>query len=463
MYRLVIVDDEDYILRQLSTLFHWEEMGFCVAGAFTSGEQCLRYAQSHPVDALLTDIRLGEMTGLELTAAVRALHPKLETVLISAYSEFEYAREALGLGVSDYLLKPIRFNDIDCCFTRLRQRMDARFEMEAEFIALQRSKLYSDILCGVIASREEAARSPEAEVWLQSPDGARFSLLTLEFPGQAFPNRHRTALRSLAKELCGASCVLLSEVRPGTLSALLIFDAATSADPPLKTLESRCREQFPFIMAASVTGLYDDVFALAADYRNILVQNLENQSMLRQLRTYMNSGESDSAGRFLSAYLECRHLDLAEAIAFSSQLLDGDRLNREDIQTIEDVVRAVCSAYDLRAAAETPEQRIEHAQRYIEDNLDADISLESVAQYCSLTPTYFSRFFKQVTGERFITYLVKRRIERAKLLLNDESVRIDDIPNRVGYYSRSYFYKIFAAETGMTLAEYRRRACGNKP
>ena len=185
--------------------------------------------------------------------------------------------------------------------------------------------------------------------------------------------------------------------------------------------------------------------------------------MLNQLRAYFNSGEPESAGRLLSTYLKCRRFDLNQAIAFSKELLEGDGGRLERTESIDELVREVCRACDSRAPAETPEQRIARAQRYIEENLSSDLSLEDAAQYCSLTPSDFSRLFKQTTGERFISYLVRVRIERAKALLEDESMKIDDIPNLVGYYSRSYFYKIFAAETGMTLAEYRRSACKERP
>lgn len=251
MYRLAIVDDEAYILRQLNTLFPWERLGFRVVGAFSSGEECLRYAREHPVDALLTDIRLGATSGLELIAAMRRVNPSIETVLISAYSEFEYAREALGLGVAEYLLKPIRFDDIDRCFHRLREKMDARADMEAEFAALQRAKLYSDILYGVVAAPEEAE---------SALSGGRYSLLTMEFADSILPQRCRQRIEAAAAEE-GAELVPLPEIRPGALTALVLisegpFDA--------QRFSARCRAMFPSARAASATEPYSDVFALAA-------------------------------------------------------------------------------------------------------------------------------------------------------------------------------------------------------
>lgn len=450
MYDLVIVDDEAYILRQMRALFAWEEMGFRVVGAFQSGLDCLRFAQEHPVDVLLTDIRLGEMTGLELAAAMRERLPALEIVLLSAYSEFEYAREALSLGVTEYLLKPIGFEDIRRCFSRLRSRMDERLDMESELIALQQSKVYSDIFYGVAEHPEVAACGDRL-----------YRMLSLEFSEKAFSERYRHELNLVTTEAGASTCVALFELRPGMLSVLLIFESPVQ-DRAQRVAE-QCLERFPFVRDANITDAYADVLALAADYRSSVMQTIEEQSTMNQMRAYLNSNEQEAADKFLVTYMKCRKFDLKQATAFAGKLLEGDVQHIGAAKTIEEVAREVCRAFGKNGSSETPEQRIAAVLTFIDDNLSTDISLEKAAQQCSLTPSYFSRLFKQVTGERFITHLVRRRIECAKALLEDETVKIDDIPNRVGYYSRSYFYKIFVAETGMTLAEYRRQALEEKP
>ena len=125
MYSLVIVDDETAILEQLKSVFNWEEMGFSVAGCFTDANDALEYLRKNGADILLTDINLGSKTGLELAADARNLLPDITLVILSAYSDFEYARTALRYRMFDYLLKPVTYADITNCFSAVKAKLDA--------------------------------------------------------------------------------------------------------------------------------------------------------------------------------------------------------------------------------------------------------------------------------------------------------------------------------------------------
>jgi len=125
MYRLIIVDDEEFILSQLSRVFRWEQMGFTLVGCFTNTEDALKHARENTVDVLLSDIQLGNDTGFRLCVEIREITPKIELVLLSAHSSFEYARTALRINVFDYLLKPVTYEAVSTCFTSLREKLDS--------------------------------------------------------------------------------------------------------------------------------------------------------------------------------------------------------------------------------------------------------------------------------------------------------------------------------------------------
>lgn len=126
MYTMIIVDDEEYILDQLQETFDWNELGFSLTGGFTDVENALLYIGKHNVDVILTDIQLGNDTGLRLSLFARDINPDIELVLLSAYSDFEYARTAIRLNVFDYLLKPVTYAGIVNCFTALKEKLDQR-------------------------------------------------------------------------------------------------------------------------------------------------------------------------------------------------------------------------------------------------------------------------------------------------------------------------------------------------
>lgn len=123
MYRLIIVDDEPKIAEGTSQLFPWENIGFSVVGTFTSAKAALAYMEREPVDVVLSDIQMPDISGLELC---RRLGEKenVHVVLFSSYQNYEYFRSALQNGAMDYLLKPLTYTSLTECFTKIKEKLD---------------------------------------------------------------------------------------------------------------------------------------------------------------------------------------------------------------------------------------------------------------------------------------------------------------------------------------------------
>jgi two-component system response regulator YesN len=106
-YKVLIVDDEPMIRFGLSSCMDWQGEGFELVGAAANGEAALELIGRESIDILITDIKMPLMDGLQLTRRVKDLIPHVKVVFVSSFSDFEYAREAVKLGVVvDYLLKP---------------------------------------------------------------------------------------------------------------------------------------------------------------------------------------------------------------------------------------------------------------------------------------------------------------------------------------------------------------------
>jgi len=95
------------------------------------------------------------------------------------------------------------------------------------------------------------------------------------------------------------------------------------------------------------------------------------------------------------------------------------------------------------------------AKSYIDANFHRDISLEEVSRATGLSPQYFSRFFKEETGENFIDYLTRVRITEAKRLLKDQKLSIKEVSYQVGYNDPNYFSKIFKKVTGLSPSGFK--------
>lgn len=131
VYRLVIVDDEKKILDGIAEIFPWNKIGFQVVGRFTSAGAALAYLEREPVDVVMTDISMPDMNGLELTERLKQ-YPDLLVVLFSSYHDYEYMRAAIKLEITDYLLKPIHYEELLACFENIKKVLDERQSAQEE-------------------------------------------------------------------------------------------------------------------------------------------------------------------------------------------------------------------------------------------------------------------------------------------------------------------------------------------
>jgi two-component system response regulator YesN len=129
----------------------------------------------------------------------------------------------------------------------------------------------------------------------------------------------------------------------------------------------------------------------------------------------------------------------------------------ETLAGFEEWLTAVCQRIAELIQGERKlksQSKMEQAREYIADHLAEEISLNSVAEQMGLSPNYFSSLFKEHTGETFMEYLVKTRLEKAKELLRSGGYKVYEVANRVGYSDPRYFSEIFKKYVGVNPAEY---------
>ena len=133
-FTFVVAEDEErmrtYLARKTVELDNALE---CV-GAAADGEEAVDLVERHLPDLLITDIKMPVLDGLELVERIRRSNPELRILIVSGYSEFEYARRAIELGVDDYILKPVDAEKLREILRRIRIRLDASAgTVDAEF------------------------------------------------------------------------------------------------------------------------------------------------------------------------------------------------------------------------------------------------------------------------------------------------------------------------------------------
>lgn len=122
-YEVIVAEDEELILHNLVQKIN-NSYAFKVVGQAQTGSMALDLVKEHLPTLLITDIRMPMMDGMELLSRARDLYPDMKFIIISGFSDFEYAREAIQLKVYDYLLKPVSQKDINDVLSRLQKDLE---------------------------------------------------------------------------------------------------------------------------------------------------------------------------------------------------------------------------------------------------------------------------------------------------------------------------------------------------
>ncbi len=138
MYRVAVIDDEDIIVQGLVRTMPWAQYDCEVVGTASDGVAALALVNEKNPDIIFTDIRMPNMDGLSMIAALRSEHQDLQISILSGYPNFDYAQRAISLGVARYILKPSRFAELEEALAQMvknLQEIAAKAKARAEAIA----------------------------------------------------------------------------------------------------------------------------------------------------------------------------------------------------------------------------------------------------------------------------------------------------------------------------------------
>ncbi len=126
MYSMILLDDEKIVLQGIQKLCQKEDFGFVIKGAYVDPLKALDALPDLRPHLVITDVRMPQMDGLEFARRVREILPESEIVILSGYRDFSYAQTAMQIGVSDYLLKPVKKADFSDMLHRIYERLEAK-------------------------------------------------------------------------------------------------------------------------------------------------------------------------------------------------------------------------------------------------------------------------------------------------------------------------------------------------
>ena len=455
--RLLIVDDDRMIcagtVRRISNM-HFPEIE--VIDCAYSGEEALSVLRERRVDAMFTDIRMGEMDGLALIGAAKALQPVLICVVITAFDQFQYAQQAIRLGVEDYLVKPVSVET-------MRRQVQVVIDKHAGMAAARESRLELDIRAQMLSGERDVDAcfedcgypKPEWPMcvvrWHSAADDARW--MGFDEPWTIQPRGHAF----LVTPWKGPETRRRIETEAARLER---FAGVSLPGRNLKALAVQAEEALDFCWLASAPGAVfwepqQSLPASASDrelfdeLRRLNAQGVA-QRLLRRLEN-LSQGRARAAGALVR-----RLIGELQVMASSRDIPSGGPLELRPglgahgaavmiAEEIEHIRRAGESAEALSASA--------FAMRYAREHLYEPVDMAVVANALNMNYAYFSRVFREQTGDTFSRYLIKLRMEEVcRLLLAGE--KLVDIAEKFGYQNAANLTRSFTREMGVPPSKW---------
>lgn len=181
MIKVVLADDEKKVVLLLQKLIDWEKQGFEIVGIANDGIHALELVRDRQPQLLITDIRMPGCDGIELIRRARELQPGIHFVIISGYRQFEYAQNALKYGVEDYLLKPLKKDELSGILLRVREKLgeEADLEYQLKKSDEQRQSMLMSLLKRDIDRQQDFLSAAQAndKFGFRFADGAYCSVL----------------------------------------------------------------------------------------------------------------------------------------------------------------------------------------------------------------------------------------------------------------------------------------------
>lgn len=506
MVKLLIVDDEpieregmEAILRHAFEILEIRQA--------KNGRTAVELAAEWQPDVVFMDIMMPGMSGLEAVEEIQRLHPRTQFVMVTAFDTFDYARQAIKLGVKDYLLKPSKASEIaetaGRLFEGLKQREQETSERQQEQAAFQKAlaivetdivtqllfdhvhEVHIDLLVGMLGSEpaeekfvmtilvpEGAERFyPEikervrrrSNSWIGACYGNQLPLVVFRDPAQSF----RSQAIGLAKEILAVSRTKEQEgwfVGIGNVCGPLDDIRNSYQKSLIATMDLKVPSRYRFYSDELAGGNPGGISAIKHEEKRLFdfvrlgewetVETLVLDLIRQMERTGENALQTQQRSLeflWITARLMGEMGIEVEAPFYSVPANDHRQLILET-RKLAAGLKAAYTEHHSRLEVD----KIQQIKQFIMEHSHEDISLDALARKVDLSPIYISKMFKEKLGINYIDFLTESRIEKAKKLLADAEKSLKEISLEVGYHEPNYFSKVFKKMNGVSPKEYRK-------
>lgn len=489
MYQILIVDDEKFIRKSIRNRINWEEFNIVICGEASNGQEALELiAQIHP-QIVLVDIKMPLMDGLTFIKEAQMSHPDISYIIMSAFDDFEYAKNAIRLGVEDYILKPVKSSELEAILKKIVHKLNQqklnRYLQEYVIDDPNHVKLCRKLIVAVA-------------FYIQNHDGAETMLqVTMNKALETLDEDYILFyIRSLSRGDCHVFLISGDSLGENKCNHLmeLAWNHLGNIEGVSAYSEAMENWQIRNAITRSIHMLMRKMFY--PERKIITVRQSASESSIRdiqqRIRNEMNilyqqlyKIEHTKVEILLVNMVEliiCKENGIAEienGIAeillilknITSQYAGDTEYNilfhgfqgrdyllryptAEELKNqIKEVIRNCFCILEKDEDADV----IVSIKQYIIDNYSSDLNAVEIAGRFYLNASYLSTLFKEKTGMNMGAYIEGVRMEHAQYFLTNTDWSITEVAAQCGYSESNYFSKVFKKYSGMTPRQYREK------
>lgn len=501
MLKVLLADDEPNVRQGVKMMIPWQELGLEVAGEAGDGDEGLSKLLSMKPDIVIADVKMPGMSGIKMIEAAKKNGFGGKCLILSGYSDFTYAKEAMSLGVKGFILKPV---DEDELIEALKTVRDEIYTERENRTAMRRgSKYMNERLVRALLLGEDSVIAGSS---LEAYSCACYDAAIIS-PAEDMEQEEKTVLlesvKSRLDELSGVD-VLSPEFRSG-ITAVLFKD--WKRKEILGFFDGLSKDLFGkiFVTVGNTVSSLEDIRLSYAEADRLLKNRfmyLHRGVVTSETVSSISEGEehiNDIAG-MLYAYVEINDTErLSETleslrrslcgsgytpdrikVLFITAVMDiksrliksiGDKKTEQFINSefiaklgetsslfdITEMLKATLCDLSLTYFGRTTKSNMERVVQYIQSNYSRELRLEQLANIFGYNSAYLGKVFHQYTGENFNNYLDRIRITEAKRLLLLNEYKVYEVAEMVGYSNINYFHNKFKKYVGVSPLSFKRQ------
>ncbi|MGN0247082.1 MAG: response regulator [Lachnospiraceae bacterium] len=510
--KVLIADDESAVLEGLQYIIDWKKLGFSVCLLAKNGQEALDKIITQQPDLVLLDIRMPKLNGTEIVQIAREQGFSGHFIILSGYSDFTYAQTAIKYGVNFYLTKPIDEDELESSVISVKKQIEEKKNSDltlSKYRENARDTIIRQLITGTLVDtsllnlQDLNLSSDIYQIVIYERYTKDPFKITLDFKELlCVSNRSHNSFEHITIDhreiilLKGSSSIERFE------RLLSHYRIAPQKGSPLDALfltYGRKVYQLNDIFLSYTDAVQLSMRRFFCDY-NQHVLGFESLPNYESYHYQLSDTDALYYSGKLSGYIQAQNRPGVSMVL--SELHQNLYHSRDEIPVIRrflidiylqvkqtithtysniqfpfpsnsaiiDLVEGKCYLYEIikimqeqaemcMNAIGTPssESIIDGIIHYINHNYQNNLKLESIAPLFGYNSSYLGKLFAKQVGEGFNSYLDRVRIENSKRLLTDETLKVYEISERVGYKTVDYFHKKFKKYTGLSPAEYRKQ------